>query len=105
MTLRTFLKLWAPQVPETWGAAGAPNFSFLLFYRRRRRRKMGTAGALNGGRRCPKRGARGATPPEGEGNPAEGGYFASILYENMYEGFIFYIFHIHEGFGEARLSH
>ena len=34
---------------------------------------MGASAALNN-----KHGAHGANPPEGEGNPAEGGYFASI---------------------------
>ena len=29
--------------------------------------------------KAPKGGADGATPPECEGNPAEGGYFASII--------------------------
>ena len=32
---------------------------------------------VNGRRRRPKRGAHGAIPPAGEGNSAEGGYFAS----------------------------
>ena len=34
---------------------------------------MGTTGALTGAPRAPKGGAKDATPPEGEGNPAEGG--------------------------------
>ena len=34
---------------------------------------MGAAGALTGAPLAPKGGAVGATPPEGEGNPAEGG--------------------------------
>ena len=46
-----------------WGAAGAPNI--LFFFRRRRRQWL------------PKDGAEGAAPPEAEGNPAEGGCFAS----------------------------
>ena len=28
MTLWKFIKLWAPQAPETWGAVGAPIFFF-----------------------------------------------------------------------------
>ena len=43
----------APKAPETWGSWGAK-----LFF-------SSTAG-------------EGAAPPEGERNPAEGGYFASI---------------------------
>ena len=39
---------------------------------------MGTTGAPTGAPKGPKGGAQGATPPEGEGNPAEVGYFASI---------------------------
>ena len=31
MTLRKLLKLWAPQVPEPWGAVGSPNFFIILF--------------------------------------------------------------------------
>ena len=38
---------------------------------------MGTTGAPTGAPKGPKGGAQGATPPEGEGNPDEGGYFAS----------------------------
>jgi len=34
---------------------------------------MGAAGALTGVPKAPKGGANGATPPESEGNPAEGG--------------------------------
>ena len=34
---------------------------------------MGAAGTLTGPPKVPKGGAEGATPPEGEGNPAEGG--------------------------------
>ena len=34
---------------------------------------MGAAGALTGAPKAPKGGAGGTTPPEGEGNPAEGG--------------------------------
>ena len=33
---------------------------------------------LRGAPKAPNGGAEGATPPEGEGNPAEGGYFASL---------------------------
>ena len=40
--------------------------------------------AANGLRGRPKRGAEGTTPPKGEGNPAEGGYFASMIY--VYKG-------------------
>ena len=46
--------------------------------------KMGTAGAPTGAPMAPKGGAQGTTPPEGEGNPAEGGYFASIYYTHIY---------------------
>ena len=38
---------------------------------------MGTAGTPTGAPKAPKGGAGGATPPEGDGNPAEGGCFAS----------------------------
>ena len=38
---------------------------------------MGAAGALTG---APKGGAEGATPPEGKGNPAQGG--SSRVYSN-----------------------
>ena len=34
---------------------------------------MGAAGAPTGALQAPKLGVEGATPPEGEGNPAEGG--------------------------------
>ena len=64
MTLPKFLKLWVPQAPETWGAVGTPNFLFFLSF----------TAAEGGG----KGGTEGAVPQEGEGNPAEGGYFASL---------------------------
>ena len=38
---------------------------------------MGAVGTPTGAPKVLKGGAVGATPPEGEGNPAEGGYFAS----------------------------
>ena len=51
------------QVSKTiWGAARAPNFIFIA--------------AEGGG--FAKRGVYGASPPEGDRNPAEGGCFASI---------------------------
>ena len=87
-----FLKPFGtPEAPEIWGALGAQNLVF--FYHRRWRRKlpprMGRPWRPNFftlvffshrrlRRRSPKGGAEGATPPEGEGNPAEGGYFTSI---------------------------
>ena len=42
--------------------------------------QMGAGGAPTGAPKAPKGGAEGATPPEGEGNPAEGGNFASNYY-------------------------
>ena len=45
---------------------------------------MGAAGAPTGASKAPKGGAEGATPPEGEGNLAKGGYFASILMSHEY---------------------
>ena len=39
---------------------------------------MGARGAPTGVPTAPKGGTEGTTPPEAEGNPAEGGYFASI---------------------------
>ena len=39
---------------------------------------MGAGGAQTGASSAPKGSAEGATPPEGEGNPAEGGCFASF---------------------------
>ena len=82
MTLRTFLKLRAPQATPKTSAEGAwnmgrrwhPKFSFIFFfYRRRRQRK-------NGHRGRPKRGAEGAVPPEGDGNPAERQIFREYMY-------------------------
>ena len=55
-----------------WGAYGA------YFGNRRRRRRFPKWVP-----EAPKGGARGATPPEGEGNPAEGGYFASIYINSV----------------------
>ena len=87
-TGHVFKPFGAPQAAPERGARGAPNF-FPLFYRRRRRRKLplqvGCPGRSNFffsycHRRqwFPKGGAGGATHPEGEGNPAVGGYFASM---------------------------
>ena len=42
-------------------------------------------GCPNGRRGRPNRGAEGATPPEGERNPAEGGCFASTTQYGMYD--------------------
>ena len=39
---------------------------------------MGAGGTPTGAPYALKGCAEGATPPEGEGNPAEGGYFASL---------------------------
>ena len=41
---------------------------------------MGTAGAPTGAPKVPKGGVVGATPPEGEGNPTEGGRSRVINY-------------------------
>ena len=69
------------EVSKTMGAAGArnmgrrgrPNFFFLFFL-------LPLLKAVANGRpRHPKCDAKGATPPESEGDPAGGGYFASIL--------------------------
>ena len=40
---------------------------------------MDAAGTLAGALNAPKGGAEGATPPEGEGNPAEGGSSRVVL--------------------------
>ena len=94
MNLRKFLKLWVPQAPETWGAVGTPNF-FFYFTAAEGGGKWAlfapeTWGALGAPNIFilsllppPKAAANGspkhsAIPLEGEGNPAEGGYFASI---------------------------
>ena len=91
-----------------WGAKGTPNFFLFLFFRRRRWRKLtprpgrprrpkygapmapqiwGTHDTpilffcflfLLPPPKAPKGGAEGTTTPEGEGNPAEDGCFASI---------------------------
>ena len=58
------------------GAAGASIFIFLIFLIFV---LPPPKVAANGRWKRPKRGAEGATPPEGGGNPAEGGYFASII--------------------------
>ena len=55
MTLRKFLKLWAPQAPPKRGAEGTPFFFLLPLLE----------AMVNGRRRRPKRGANSATPPEG----------------------------------------
>ena len=94
--------IWNPQgtghvFKTIWGAAGA---RIAFFFRRQRRRKLtprpgrprrpnlfyflcSTAaeggGLLNRRRRRPNEGAEGTTPLEGEGNPAEGGNFASLF--------------------------
>ena len=65
MTLWKFFK--------TMGTAGAPNFYFIL---------PPPKAAANGRLWRPKRRAKGATPPKGEGNPAEDGYFASFNKED-----------------------
>ena len=80
MTLRKFLKLWAPQAPPKKGAEGDPIFFFtpklfhvflLLPPAKAAVSKMGAGGAQT---RAPKP----RPPPEGEGNPAVGECFASI---------------------------
>jgi len=93
---------------KPFGAPRVRQFCLILLHRRRRRRKltprvgrlrhpnfifhvfirspppkaavsqMGAGGAPTGAPKAPKGGAEGATPPEGEGNPAEGGYFVGI---------------------------
>ena len=42
---------------------------------------MGTGGVPTGAPQARKGGTEGAAPPEGEGYPAEGGCFASIIEE------------------------
>ena len=42
--------------------------------------QMGAAGAPTGSPKAPKGGAHSATPPEGEGNPAEGGSSRVLFY-------------------------
>ena len=44
---------------------------------------MGAAGALTGAPKTPKGGAGGATPTEGEGNPAEGGSSRVYIYTDL----------------------
>ena len=47
---------------------------------------MGAAGTPTGAPKSLKGGTKGATPPEGEGNPAEGG--SSRVYFNVFVSFI-----------------
>ena len=62
----------APKPPETWDAKSARNLG-------RRRRPNFSVFSVTA--------AEGAVPPEGERNPAEGGYFAS---KDMYSyGYVF----------------
>ena len=87
MTLQMFLSYGAPQVPPKRGAEGTPNFFFfcpnllsslcLLPPPKAAVFKLGATGAPTRAPKAPKGGARGATPPEGEVNPTEGGCFAS----------------------------
>ena len=63
MTLRKFLKPWAPQAPPKRDAQGVRNMG-----RRRRSNFFFYFTA-----------AEGATSPEGEGNPTEGGCFAIVI--------------------------
>ena len=51
---------------------------YIFFYRRRRIGAQFFFFHRRRSRWIPKGGAEGATPPEGEGNHAESGYFASI---------------------------
>ena len=75
-------KTRAPEAPQIlfnrhrkWGAPGAPVFFFFPKW------------APEAPKEAPKGGANDATPPEGEGNPAEGGYFTSIYkYRNIKPG-------------------
>ena len=55
---------------------------------------MGAGGAPTGAPKVPKSGAEGAAPPGGEGNPAEGGCFAST-----YNGGIFRLYMAMNSFG------
>ena len=104
----TFLKPFvAPEVPEIWGAKGAPIFSF--FFNRRRRGRLLTPRPGRRGRpwrpnfffffhrrrrprfprwapEAPNGGTGGATPQEGEGNPAEGVYFLSLYTNTLLDG-------------------
>ena len=50
---------------------------------------MGTAGFSTGAPKAPKGGAKGATPPEGEVNPAEGGS-SRVVYNLLLVGCIFF---------------
>ena len=93
----TFLKPFGAARRLEFGAPKARQFFFI--YRRPRRRKLTPrlgrlwrpnfisfsftaaegGGLPNERRRHPNGGAEGATPPEGEGNPAEGGNFVSLF--------------------------
>ena len=69
----------APGAPNM-GRPQRPNFFFIFLSPPPKAvvAQMGAAGALTGALKASKGGAEGATLPEGEGNPAEGWYFASI---------------------------
>ena len=74
----------APQVPpEKFGAPKVPQiylfYSFLSPPPKAAVAQMGAACALTGAPKTPKGGAEGATLPEGEGNPAEGGSSRVLL--------------------------
>ena len=64
-----------------WGPSGTPNFSFYFVLSpppKAAVSQIGTGGASTGAPKAPEGGAEDAAPTEGEGNPARGGYFASI---------------------------
>ena len=60
---------------------------------------MSAAGALTGAPKMPKGGAESATPPEGEGNPADGGsprvFLNSVCYPSK-------ITHFHRNFNAEK---
>ena len=65
-----FIFLSPPKAASADASTGAPQFFYFLIWRPNIFYFL-ISGA--------KGGARGATLPEGEGNPAEGGYFASLF--------------------------
>ena len=62
---------------KPFGAPKAPQFFYFFIFLSPPPK---AAVALTGAPRAPKGGTEGATPPEGEGNPAEGGSSRVLLY-------------------------